>query len=78
MKKLFQIVAATMLISVSALSLAACGSDKVDSNSGNGGKIIEIGIVQIVEHPSLNSIREAFVARLAEKGYEEGKNIHID
>jgi putative ABC transport system substrate-binding protein len=34
--------------------------------------------VQIVEHPSLNTIREAFVKQLADKGFKEGENITID
>lgn len=48
------------------------------NSGGDNGKVIEIGIVQIVEHPSLNTIREAFIERLAEKGYVDGKNIRID
>lgn len=42
------------------------------------GKVFKIGIVQIVEHPSLNQIREAFIAQLAEKGFKDGENIKID
>jgi putative ABC transport system substrate-binding protein len=41
-------------------------------------KVFKIGIVQIVEHPSLNQIREAFIARLAESGFKDGENIKID
>ena len=98
MKKVFQIIAALMVIFVLALSLTACGTSKTgklesksdssstNSSSGNGdgnssrdsGNVIEIGIVQIVEHPSLNTIREAFISHLAENGYVDGKNIRID
>ena len=101
MKRVFQIIAALMVIFVLALSLTACGTSKTgklesksDSSStnsngdsgGNGdgnssrdsGNVIEIGIVQIVEHPSLNTIREAFISHLAENGYVDGKNIRID
>lgn len=39
---------------------------------------ITIGIVQIVEHPSLDTIRESFIAELAAKGYIDGENIIID
>lgn len=38
----------------------------------------KIGIVQIVEHPSLNSIRETIIKRLEEKGFKNGVNITID
>jgi len=90
MKKVFRIIAVLMVISVTALSLAACGAGNTGksgsstggndsgSNGGDTGKVIEIGIVQIVEHPSLNTIREAFIERLAEKGYVDGENIRID
>lgn len=98
MKRVFQIIAALMVIFVLALSLTACGTSKTvklesssdssstNCSSGNGGgnsggdngKVIEIGIVQIVEHPSLNTIRESFIAHLAENGYVDGKNIRID
>lgn len=90
MKKVFRIIAVLMVISVTALSLAACGAGNTGksgsstggndsgSNGGDTGKVIEIGIVQIVEHPSLNTIRDNFIERLAEKGYVDGKNIRID
>lgn len=91
MKKVFRIITVSMVISVLALSLAACGTGNTDksenrtgvgndsgSYGGDTGKVIEIGIVQIVEHPSLNTIREAFIERLAEKGYVDGENIRID
>jgi putative ABC transport system substrate-binding protein len=42
------------------------------------GKTLQIGIVQIVEHPSLNTIRESFVAELENEGYKDGQNIKID
>lgn len=37
-----------------------------------------IGIVQIVEHPSLNTIRESFVEELAKEGFKDGEQISID
>lgn len=37
-----------------------------------------VGIVQIVEHPSLDTIRESIIASLAEQGYVEGKNLKVD
>jgi putative ABC transport system substrate-binding protein len=36
-----------------------------------------IGITQIVDHPSLNAIREGVEEGLAEAGFVEGKEIHI-
>ncbi len=36
-----------------------------------------IGITQIVDHPSLNAIREGILAQLTAEGFEEGKNLEI-
>lgn len=36
-----------------------------------------IGITQIVEHPSLNAIREGIIAELKKEGFIEGKNLTI-
>jgi putative ABC transport system substrate-binding protein len=51
-----------------------------NANADTSGKedVLEIGIVQIVEHPSLNTIREACISRMAELGYKDGENIRID
>ena len=60
--------------------LAGCGS-----NEGNGGADnaaaddpATVGIVQIVEHPSLDTIRESTLAQLAEEGFVDGENITVD
>jgi putative ABC transport system substrate-binding protein len=36
-----------------------------------------VAITQIIEHPSLNSIREGLIEGLKKEGFEEGKNITI-
>lgn len=41
-------------------------------------KMKTIGIVQIVEHPSLNEVRESIIEELAKRGYKDGENIKID
>jgi len=37
--------------------------------------VTRVGIMQIVEHPALDASRDGFIKRLAELGFEEGKNI---
>ncbi len=37
-----------------------------------------IGIIQIADHPSLNTIRESFIEELERLGYKDGDNIRID
>jgi len=39
------------------------------------GDALNVGIVQIVEHPALDSAREGFIDVLTENGYVEGENI---
>lgn len=71
MKKSLKTVAAILLTITMLMSVTAC--------SGIGGKkVTRIGIVQIVEHPSLNTIREAFIEQLASKGYKDGEKVEID
>lgn len=71
MKKLFKVVTAILITAALLLSAAAC--------SLTGGKdVIKIGIVQIVEHPSLDTIRLAFIEELASRGFKDGENIRID
>lgn len=36
-----------------------------------------IGITQIVDHPSLNAIREGILESLAQQGFKEGKNLDV-
>lgn len=64
------------------LSVTACSADNLNSSKSKGitskSSARKIGIVQIVEHPSLNTIRESIIKELAEKGFKDGDNIIID
>lgn len=66
MKKLFKIIFAVPLLSMFFLS--GCRDD---------GKT-RIGIIQIVEHESLDNLRKEFISELEKMGYEEGKNAEFD
>ena len=64
-KQLFKgILAATL----AATMLVGCGG-----NSSTEMK--KVAIIQLVEHTSLNTIKDAFDERMKELGYEEGKNV---
>jgi len=65
MKKLISIFIALLLL----FTVAGC-EKKSD--------VIEIGIIQIIEHAALDAAREGFIDALKDNGYEEGKNIKID
>ena len=78
MKK--SLVVFVSLLVLLLLSVSGCSSSSKEKTTpaNNAEKKLKIGIVQIIEHPSLNTIRESCVAQLAKNGYKDGKNIVID
>lgn len=71
MKKLLALV----LTMAMTLSLTACGGG---DDTQTGDEKIKIGILQQLEHPSLDQSREGFIQALADNGYVDGDNIVID
>ncbi len=55
-----------------ALTLAACTSKEEASN-----EMKKIGIIQLVDHPSLNMIKEATMEQLEVEGYVDGETAEI-
>lgn len=76
MKKVLMVFLSACLL-VMLLSLSACAPDE---NGGGNIKadVKKIGIVQIVEHPSLNTIRESMIDELAALGFVDSENIAVD
>lgn len=64
------------LLATAALVLGACGNDKKDSGSSDDS--ITIGVLQPVEHGSLDAAYEGFKEGLAENGYKEGENVTFE
>jgi putative tryptophan/tyrosine transport system substrate-binding protein len=64
------------LVTIAALSLAGCGNSEPTKTPENEN--ITIGITQIVEHPSLDDIREGFKEALLESEYAAQKTIKFD
>lgn len=64
----------SLVVVASALLLGACGNSQ--KNSSNQQKTV--GVLQIVQHPSLDSAYEGFKEGLAQGGYKEGKNVKFD
>jgi putative ABC transport system substrate-binding protein len=60
------------------LLATACGSSNGSSASAGGADSVDIGITQIVSHPSLDAAREGFKKALADNGYTAGKNVNFD
>lgn len=66
----------TGLLTASLLALAACGKSNNASEGNDGSKTV--GVLQLVEHGSLNAAYEGFKEGLAEAGYTEGENLTIE
>ena len=65
------IAVALSAISIMAM-VAGCGSNTATNDQK------KIGVIQLVEHPSLDAANKGFVDGLASKGYKDGENIKLD
>ena len=73
-KKKFTMV----LFSGSCIFAIRLWGNKVNGRFSNNSEALKVGIVQIEEHPSLDTIRENTISQLAEEGFIDGENIIID
>ncbi|HPE41391.1 MAG TPA: ABC transporter substrate binding protein, partial [Bacteroidales bacterium] len=73
-KSLVVLVSLSILL---LLSVSGCNSGQTQKSDSDSEKL-KIGIVQIVEHPSLNTIRESCIDQLEKDGFKDGENISID
>jgi len=73
MKKIGVLVSALLAL---ALLLGGCGGDR--TQSADVAETVQLGIIQIAEHPSLDVAREGFLEGLAEEGYIEGEKLVVD
>lgn len=64
-----RIVALLLALLIASIAIASCKSDD---------KVPTIGILQLVQHESLDAAREGFIEGLKEAGYEDGKQIKIN
>lgn len=75
MKKLLLLILTLAMLSM----LAACGGGDTTATNGSqntNGQTYKVGLLQLVEHPSLDEIRTAIETEIADKGY--GDVIKID
>ena len=78
--KLRKIIAILSAAALTATMLTACGKKNPSSESAveNAENNYKIGIVQMMEHSSLNTIRDSIVERLGELGFKDGENCTIN
>jgi len=73
-KKGLALLLCTLLL---AMATGCAGSETADSQSEEE-KVLNIGIVQYMDHIALDSARQGFIDALADNGYVDGENIAID
>ena len=66
-----------MILVLSMAMMAGCGTDDSRGDASQD-KVFKVGILQLMEHPSLNTIRESIIEGLSEAGYVDGENLEID
>ena len=66
-----------MILVLSMAMMTGCGTDDSRGDASQD-KVFKVGILQLMEHPSLNTIRESIIAGLADEGYTDGENLEID
>ena len=73
-KKLMTVL---MILVLSMAMMTGCGKDDSQGDASQD-KVFKVGILQLMEHPSLNTIRESIIEGLADEGYTDGENLEID
>jgi len=73
----FALIFALIMTLISLVGCSSSPTNGTDSQSSSE-KVKNIGIIQIVEHPSLDAARKGFIDALKAKGYEDGKQVKFD
>lgn len=77
-------IVAAVLATAMAMSVTACGnaggasSAAAENSAASGKQMINIGVAQLVTHPSLDASLKGFQQALADAGYVEGENVTYD
>lgn len=84
--KLKKLISAAVSAMLFAGIMTGCGdstgtdtaTDSGETTSAASGDMVKIGVIQIVEHQSLNTIRDAFTEQMKELGYIDGENAEFE
>ena len=70
LSKKARVLAAALALTLAAGIMGGCGGDKKEEAAAK--KTVNVGIVQLVEHASLDAANKGFVDGLAANGFKEG------
>lgn len=74
-----RITTSLFTFALSAALLAGCSSaPKETAPATTETKVYKVGLTQIVEHPSLDTVRKGILDGLKEAGFEDGKNLKVE
>lgn len=59
-------------------TLVGCGGGEEAAIEDDGSKVVNVGVIQYMQHESLDEAYEGFVDGLAEAGYVDGENLKLD
>lgn len=72
-------LAALLALSVMVVTVGTgCGSAEKEDAQASEEKVLNVGIVQYMDHVALDSARQGFVDALSDNGYVDGEKIVID
>lgn len=74
-KKLLSFLFGTLFLTSSIFG--GC-SENTSKDNGASQKVVNIGIIQLVEHPALDASRKGFIDALNSKGFTDGEKIKLD
>jgi ABC-type uncharacterized transport system, periplasmic component len=77
MSKKRSVISLLLAVMLIAGLLTGCGGNKKEEKAASTD-LPKVGIVQIVEHPSLDTIRTSILDQLAKEGFVDGKTITVD
>ena len=69
-----KVTAILLVLAMVMMMLSGCGS----KNAESGDEMFKVGIIQLMEHPSLDTIRESIIEGLEDEAYVEGENLKIE
>ena len=75
LSKKARVLAAALALTLAAGIMGGCGGEKKEAGSKAQ---LNVGIVQLVEHASLDAANKGFVDGLAANGFKEGENVVFD